>query len=93
MNFRAILISHVEAIAHLLPLQLKERCFLWVNFSLVYGRNELGRGLTFHPDSGWLVRQGCHKEKGGGVELYSPKDYLEDFALWGYEHAFFSASF
>lgn len=72
------------------PKEARERLVqgtaFWLNCSLKYGPAACpvnGKGMCFHPESDWLVENGCHKEKTHGIELYKSSKYLQDRKHWG----------
>lgn len=65
--------------------KLQETTVFWVNESLTFGKNVIGKGCCFHPKDGqpWLESMGCGTEKAGGIEIYSIHDYMSDRGYWG----------
>jgi hypothetical protein len=59
---------------------------IWINKTLQYGPKACpttGKGMCFHPEKQWLVKNGMHPEKCECVELYCAKEYKESRKLWG----------
>jgi hypothetical protein len=59
---------------------------IWINKTLQYGPKACpttGKGMCFHPEKEWLVKNGMHPKKCECVELYCAKDYKESRKLWG----------
>jgi len=64
---------------------LKESTPIWINKCQKYGPKSapvVGRGMCFHPEPQWLVKNGMSSSKCGGVELYEAGKYLNDVDLW-----------
>ena len=64
---------------------LKQSTLIWINKCQKYGPKcapVVGRGMCFHPGSGWLIENGMSSDKCGGVELYEAGRYLDDHSLW-----------
>ena len=58
---------------------------IWINKQQKYGPKCVpvtARGMCFHPQAHWLVKNGMSKDKCGGVELYEACKYLNDVDLW-----------
>ncbi|GAX19907.1 hypothetical protein FisN_1Lh625 [Fistulifera solaris] len=66
--------------------RLTQGTAFWLNCNMKYGPAACpieGRGMCFHPESDWLVQNGCHKEKTHGIELYKSEEYLRLRNHWG----------
>lgn len=66
--------------------RLAQGTAFWLNCSLKYGPAACpvnGKGMCFHPESDWLVKNGCHKEKTHGIELYKSDEYMRIRKHWG----------
>ena len=64
---------------------LKSSTPIYINKSQCYGPKAApihGKGMCFHPEEAWLIRNGMSKDKCGGIELYQADEYLEDCDLW-----------
>lgn len=64
---------------------LRKSTPIWINKSQQYGPKCVpvsGRGMCFHPSSGWLEENGMSTAKCGCVELFETCKYLDDVDLW-----------
>lgn len=67
---------------------IKKDTPIWINKSMIYGpkkRPIVGRSCTYHPQGGtdWLQSMGMRLDKAGGIEVYTPLDYMESRGDWG----------
>jgi len=65
---------------------LRKSTPFYINKSMSYGPAAcptMGRGMCFHPGSGWLEQNGMCKDKKECIEVYKCEEYVTDSQLWG----------